>query len=112
MADMKNLIGQLKAAEAQSRVDYIKRQSNIHYNETRTRILEDCPSAVDALRLAALMPSVKVVSHKSKTQIRGGPTCGHVWEIGHGASIIITVTKDPPTRGISARRISKTLRIG
>ena len=69
MADMKNLIGQLKAAEAQSRVDFLKRQSNIHFNETRNRILEDAPSAIDALRLAALVPPVKVVSHRSKTQI-------------------------------------------
>jgi len=69
MADMRNLIGQLKAAEAQSRVDWVKRQSSIHYNETRGQILEECPSAVDALRLAALMPPVKVTSFRSKTQI-------------------------------------------
>lgn len=66
---MKNLIGQLKAAEAQSRVDWTKRQSSLQYNRNRQRILEDSPTAIDALRLAALLPHVKVASHRSKTSI-------------------------------------------
>ena len=66
---MKNLIGQLKAAEAQSRVDWTKRQASMQYNTNRNRILEDSPTAIDALRLAALLPSVKVASYRSKTAI-------------------------------------------
>ena len=69
MADMKNLVGQLKAAEAQSRVDWTKRQASLQYNRNRNRILEDSPNAVDALRLAALLPNIKVASYRSKTQI-------------------------------------------
>ena len=67
--DMKFLIGQLKAAEAQSRVDWTKRQANIQFNEERLRILDDIPNAADALRLAALLPAKKVTTHKSRTHI-------------------------------------------
>ena len=59
----------LKPFSFLSRVDWAKRQASLDYNRNRTRILEDSPTAIDALRLAALLPASKVTSCKSRTAI-------------------------------------------